>query len=143
MDTADSAGTSRTPDFVAGRGRSILVVDDEVIVRMLLVELLAEAGFDVVEAHDGPSALRALEGIETLGLLVTDVGLPGGMNGRQLADAIRQARGELGVLFVTGYVHMKAIEGDAERPNMRVIAKPFTGEALLRCVDEMLARPIA
>lgn len=140
MGTTNLAGAARTSDFRAGGGQSILVVDDEVIVRMLLVELLEEAGYTVVEAHDGASALRALEDAGAIDLLVTDVGLPGGMNGRQLAAAIRETHPELGVLFVTGYADMAADREDGTAPNTCVVAKPFKGDELLRRVVELLAR---
>ncbi len=140
MSTEDLAGTVRAPDFPPGGRRSILVVDDEIIVRMLMVDLLEEAGHAVIEAHDGTSALRALDDGGAIDLLVTDVGLPGGMNGRQLADAIRSARPDLGVLFVTGYADMQTVGEDTPDPNTRVVAKPFKGDELLRCVSELLAR---
>lgn len=140
MSTEDLAGTARAPDFPPGGRRSILVVDDEIIVRMLMVDLLEEAGHAVVEAHDGASALRALDDAGAIDLLVTDVGLPGGMNGRQLADAVRAERPDLGVLFVTGYAGTPAAAQDASDPNTRVVAKPFKGDELLRRVGELLAR---
>ena len=140
MSTEDLAGTARAPDFPPGGRRSILVVDDEIIVRMLMVDLLEEAGHAVIEAHDGASALRALDDAGAIDLLVTDVGLPGGMNGRQLADTIRTARPDLGVLFVTGYADVQTVGNDASDSNTRVVAKPFKGDDLLRRVDELLAR---
>ena len=131
---------SSTAASVADSGQTILVVDDEVIVRMLMVELLEEAGYEVIEAHDGASALRALDDAGAIDLLVTDVGLPGGLNGRQLADAVREGRPELGVLFVTGYAHLQAVGNDTSDPNTGVMAKPFKGDELLRRVVELLAR---
>ena len=140
MSTEDLAGTTRALESQPGGGRSILVVDDEIIVRMLMVDLLEEAGHAVIEAHDGASALRALDDAGAIDLLVTDVGLPGGMNGRQLANAVRAARPELGVLFVTGYADMQAAAKDASDPNTGVVAKPFKGDELLRRVGELLSR---
>jgi len=83
--------------------QTILVVDDEPLIRMLAVEQLQELGYKVLEAGDGPSALRILKSSSTVKLLITDVGLPGGMNGRQLADAARIDNPKLEVLFITGY----------------------------------------
>ena len=140
MSTEDLAGSARAPDFPLGGRRSILVVDDEIIVRMLMVDLLEEAGHAVIEAHDGASALRALDDDGAIDLLVTDVGLPGGMNGRQLADTIRAACPNLGVVFVTGYADVPAAAKDTSDPYTRVVAKPFKGDDLLRRVDELLAR---
>jgi PAS domain S-box-containing protein len=127
-----------SPSPVASAERKILVVDDEVIVRMLLVELLEEEGYTVIEAHDGASAVQALNETGEIDLLVTDVGLPGGMNGRQLADAIRTRHPELGVLFVTGYADMQVVDGSNPQSNTLVMAKPFVGAELLRRVAQLL-----
>jgi len=81
-----------------GNGEVVLVVDDEPIIRMLVVEVLAEAGYTAVEAGDGPAALKMLQSEARIELLITDVGLPGGLNGRQVADAARVARPELRVI---------------------------------------------
>lgn len=115
----------------------ILVVDDEIIVRMLIVELLEEQGYSVIEAPDGPSALAALDDAGGIDLLVTDVGLPGGMNGRQLAGAVRERLPDLGVLFVTGYADMQTA-GDELPANTAVVAKPFRGADLLAPVAALL-----
>ena len=114
----------------------ILLVEDEAAVRTLAAEALRERGYVVVEATDGPSGLAALAGAARVDLLVTDVGLPG-LNGRQLADAARERRPELPVLFVTGYAGTAL--GDALPPGMAVIAKPFTLEALAARATAMLA----
>jgi CheY-like chemotaxis protein len=109
----------------AESGETVLVVDDEASVRMLVSETLAELGYNAVEAADGPSALRILQSNRRIDLLVTDVGLPG-LNGRQLADAARVGRPDLRVLFATGYAHNAAIgAGRTLEPGMEIIAKPF------------------
>lgn len=84
-------GGSAIPAQATARG-TVLVVDDEPLVRMLISEVLADFGYAVQVAWDGPSALQILNSITRLDLLVTDVGMPGGMNGRQLADAAREQR---------------------------------------------------
>lgn len=76
---------------------------------MLIVEVLQEAGYRAIEAGDGPSGLKILDSDIRLELLITDVGLPGGMNGRQVADAARLSRPGLKVLFVTGYAENAAV----------------------------------
>jgi CheY-like chemotaxis protein len=81
----------------------ILVVEDEPDVRQLAVETLRALGYEVIEAADGPGALKLLKARGDIRLLFTDVGLPGGITGRQLADAARRDRPELKVLFTTGY----------------------------------------
>src|SRR3546814_12168821 len=86
-----------------GAGETVLVIDDEATVRMLIVEVLEEAGYTAIEADDGPSGLQILQSDIQIDLLITDVGLPGGMTGRQLADAARESRPDLKVLFVQGY----------------------------------------
>lgn len=122
-------------------GRStILVVDDEPLVRMVAVELLEELGHAVLEADDGPSALRILNSRPDIELLITDVGLPNGMNGRQLADAIRTQRPDLNVLFITGYAENAVLNhGHLER-GMQVITKPFAADAFARRVSELIVR---
>src|SRR3546814_2268448 len=75
-----------------GAGETVLVIDDEATVRMLIVEVLEEAGYTAIEADDGPSGLKILQSDIQIDLLITDVGLPGGMNGRQIADAARESR---------------------------------------------------
>jgi PAS domain S-box-containing protein len=85
-----------------GDGETVLVIDDEATVRMLVVEVLEEAGYRALEAEDGPSGLKILQSDARIDLLITDVGLPGGLNGRQVADAARRSRPELKVLFITG-----------------------------------------
>src|SRR3954452_6825325 len=100
---AASAETIVTPEPLArDRKETVLVVEDEALVRMVTVELLGEAGYQVLEADDAPGALRILDTGTSVDLLVTDVGLPG-LNGRQLAEMARQSRPALKVLFVTGY----------------------------------------
>src|SRR5450432_172317 len=84
-------------------GETIVVVDDEPLVRMLITDALSDAGYLILEASEGHSALKLLQANPQAELLVTDVGLPGSMNGRQLADAARSVRPDLKVLFVTGY----------------------------------------
>ena len=76
---------------------------------MLIVEVLREAGHVPIEAFDAPSGLRALESLSRIDLLITDVGLPGGLNGRQVADAARVKRPDLKVLFITGYAENAAL----------------------------------
>ena len=76
--------------LLASEGKTVLVIDDEPILRMLIVDTLEELGFQCAEAHDGPEGLAILEQSEQIDLLITDVGLPGGLNGRQVADRARE-----------------------------------------------------
>jgi CheY-like chemotaxis protein len=121
-----------------GQGETVLVIDDEEIVRMLVVEALEEAGYVALQAADGPSGLAILNSDARIDLLVSDVGLPGGMNGRQVADAARLTRPDLKVLFITGYAVNAVVEGDTLDPGMAVMTKPFQVSALGARIREMI-----
>jgi CheY-like chemotaxis protein len=121
----------------AGRGETVLVVEDEPAVRQLIVEILTEAGYRTLEADDGPSAIPLLESSQHLDLLISDVGLPG-LNGRQVAEIGRKHRPDLKVLFVTGYAQHAAIRSDFLGPGMQMITKPFQADTLARRVREMI-----
>ena len=132
-------------DLVAGPGKkvtksSVLVVDDEPAARMFVTDVLSDAGYTVVEAHDSRSGLHALESEIRIDLMVTDVGLPGGMNGRQLADAARQRRPGLKVLFVTGYEEEDAARSHLLDEGVLVMTKPFGMEALKATVEGIIGR---
>jgi PAS domain S-box-containing protein len=130
---ADAPATSAQ----ARTGKTVLVVDDEPSVRMLVTEVLEELGYVSIEASDGPAGLRMLQSDMRVDLLVTDVGLPGGINGRQLADAARTTRPDLRVLFITGYAENAIIGNGQLAPNMGVLTKPFVMETLARRIIEM------
>ena len=115
----------------------ILVVDDEPTVRMLVVEVVEELGYRVMKAHDGPSAMRIIESGQPIDLLITDVGLPGGMNGRQIADAALARLPALKVLFITGYAEQTVMSNNQLAPNMAIMTKPFAMEALANRIREI------
>ena len=116
----------------------MLVVEDDAAVRMLVIEALRDEGYQVLEAQDGPSGLQALMSATQLDLLVTDVGLPG-MDGRQLADAARERRPALKVLFITGYAYSAGLgQGAALPPGMGLVTKPFTLASLMTKVRAMI-----
>jgi PAS domain S-box-containing protein len=108
----------------------VLVIEDELPVRMVISDLLSDLGYTVLEAGDARSGLKILEAGTLVDLLVTDVGLPGGMNGRQLADAARLWRPNLKVLFITGYAESVAVSNTLKEQGMQVMTKPFMLEAL-------------
>jgi len=117
---------------------TILVVDDEPLIRMMTMERLEDEGYIVLEAADGPKAMRILDSDRHIDLLVTDVGLPGGMNGRQVADAARAARPDLRILFITGYAEQAVLHhGDLEQ-GMQILTKPFDMDQLNRRVRALL-----
>jgi signal transduction histidine kinase len=130
-----------------GAGETVLVIDDEPTVRMLIVEVLEENGYSAIEATDGPSGLRILESDARIDLLITDVGLPGGLNGRQVADAARRTRPELKVLFITGYAENAGIGNGLLERGMEVITKPFAmaslGAKIRELIDSWPDRPPA
>jgi len=123
----------------AGQGETVLVVDDEPTVRMLVTEVLEDLGYIAIEAADGPAGLRVLRSDVRLDLLVTDVGLPGGMNGRQVADAGRAVRPGLKVLFITGYAENAVVGNGHLDPGMHVLTKPFAMEALASRIKQLIA----
>jgi len=127
-ETADEDATVAAPR--ADRGETVLIVDDEPSVRMLVTETLDELGYAVIEASDGASGLKLLQSDIRIDLLITDVGLPGGMNGRQMADAARQSRPALKVLFITGYAENAAIGNGQLEAGMHVLTKPFNLDRL-------------
>jgi len=120
-------------------GQAVLVVDDEPSIRMLIADVLEELGYESEEAADGKAALKVLEGERHLDLLITDIGLPGGMNGTQLADAALMMRPELKVLFITGYAEQSVIGNAKQRPGAHVVTKPFAMEALAGQIREIIA----
>jgi PAS domain S-box-containing protein len=122
----------------AASGETVLVVEDEPVVRGVILEMLAEQGYRTREALDGLSGLRILRTDERIDLLVTDVGLPG-MNGRQLADQAREARPGLKILFITGYAESVAIADGFLQPGMEMITKPFDLGHLSRRVRAMVS----
>ncbi|MFS0772521.1 PAS domain-containing protein [Sphingomonas sp. 1P08PE] len=133
----DEAPFKATPLRTAS-GRTVLVVDDEPTVRMLVVDALEELGYACAEAGDGAEGLRILEAAEHIDMLITDVGLPGGMNGRQVAEAARALRPELKILFITGYAENAVLNhGHIER-GMEVLTKPFAVDDLTARVDRLL-----
>jgi signal transduction histidine kinase/CheY-like chemotaxis protein len=116
----------------------VLVVDDEPTVRMLVAEVAEEMGYTVLEAFDGPSAMRLLQGDAAIDLLITDVGLPGGMNGRQVADAALSLKPDLNILFITGYAENAVIGNGQLAPNMALLTKPFAMDALAQRIREIM-----
>ena len=132
----EAAEPNKADALQAGVGEAVLLVEDEADVRALAAEALRELGYRVLEAADGPAALRLLGGNIRVDLLVSDVGLPGGLNGRQVADAARETRPDLPVLFITGYAG-GAVEG-ALPAGMTVIGKPFALDVLAAKVRNMI-----
>jgi len=144
--TVDDAALAAVPPAPpAQAGETVLVVDDEASVRMLVAEVLQDLGYAAIEAVDGPSGLAVLRSDARIDLMISDVGLPGGMNGRQLADAGRSLRPDLRVLFITGYAESAVMSqpapGVRPDPGMQVMTKPFTLDALGARIRELINAP--
>jgi CheY-like chemotaxis protein len=127
------------PTSLSGAGHLVLVVDDEPLARMVVVDILEELGFQAVEAEDGVQALDVLGSAVRLSLLITDVGLPNGMNGRQVAEAARRLRPNLPVLFITGYAENAVLSHGHLEVGMQIATKPFDVERLKRRIADLIA----
>ena len=130
--------TELTEPRFAYDGETVLVVDDEPAVRMLIAEVLGDLGYQPLEAENGSTGLKILETNCRIDLLVTDVGLPGGLNGRQLADAALVLRPKLKVLFITGYAENAVVGDGLLKPGMHLLTKPFSIEELGRRMKSIL-----
>jgi CheY-like chemotaxis protein len=122
----------------AASGETVLVVEDEPVVRSLIIEVLEDLGYHTLEAADGPEGLKLLQSGRRIDLLVTDVGLPG-LNGRQMADAAREKRPDLKVLFITGYAENATLAAGFLEPGMQMITKPFAVDALAQKIRSIIS----
>jgi PAS domain S-box-containing protein len=120
------------------QGETVLVVDDEPTVRMLVTDILEDLGYTAIEASDSVAGLKVLQSDVRIDLLVSDVGLPGGMNGRQMADAARVLRPGLKVLFITGYAENSILGNGLLAPGMAVLTKPFAIETMAARIRSMI-----
>ncbi|TVT91247.1 response regulator [Pseudomonas sp. RGB] len=137
-------GEMQAPEYLnpaltpyANAGETVLIVEDDPAVRVLVSAVLKELGYAFVEAGDADTALPIIESDQRIDLLISDVGLPG-MNGRQMAEIGRQIRPQLKVLFITGYAEHAAVRGGFLDPGMQLITKPFTFDLLTAKVREMI-----
>jgi signal transduction histidine kinase len=137
-----AAGAAPQPGLRAqappGAGETVLVVEDDASVRLLVVEVLRELGYAAIEVAGGDAALEFLASARRIDLLVTDVGLPG-LNGRQLAEIAREHRPDLPVLFMTGYAAAAARRSEFLGPGMEMIPKPFALDGLAVKIRQMIA----
>ncbi|WP_353474301.1 response regulator [Salipiger sp. H15] len=128
---AETGGSRPVP------GKTILVVEDEILVRMVVVDALRDRGYAVLEAGTGAEALDILRATPQVDVLLTDVGLPRGMNGRQLAEAARAERPGLRIVFVTGYDEDAAGGERLSAADVEVVQKPFDLDLLVGKVGEL------
>jgi CheY-like chemotaxis protein len=129
---------ARAQAAFGGHGETVLIIDDEPTIRMLIADVLESAGYNAIETADGAAGLRVLESGARIDLLITDVGLPGGMNGRQVADAGRVLRPDLKVLFITGYAENAVVGNGHLDPGMQIVTKPFAIEELSEKIRQMI-----
>jgi DNA-binding response OmpR family regulator len=127
----------------SGKGETVLLIEDEHTLRDIVEEVLRDAGYRVLTAQDGPAGLQILDSDKRIDLLVTDVGLPGGLNGRQVADAARVGRPGLKVLFITGYANTAAVGNGQLDHGMEVLTKPFEISAFANKVRTLIDMRIA
>jgi len=137
VDAAGRAEPSPESELTSS-GETVLVVDDEPSVRMFVSESLGSCGYIVIEATDSLAGLQLLRSDTRIDLLVTDIGLPGGIDGRQMANTGRSFRPGLPVLFMTGYAQPNILDNAQLEPNTAVLTKPFTLEALTLNVNALL-----
>jgi CheY-like chemotaxis protein len=135
----DSAPTLDTTVAPTGTGETVLVIEDDESVRLLVMQVLEELGYQGLETADGRQAVPILESSRHLDLLISDVGLPG-LNGRQLAEIAREQRPDLPILFMTGYARQAADQAEFLGGGMEIISKPFDIDQLGRRISEILRR---
>ena len=131
------AETTRGEVQTAQAGQTVLVIEDEPVVRSVVLDVLEELGYHALEAADGPAGLDILRSRRRIDLLITDIGLPG-LNGRQVVDAARLVRPHLKVLFMTGYAENATLASGFLEPGMAMVTKPFAIEDLSRRIFEMI-----
>jgi PAS domain S-box-containing protein len=142
VETAPVAGHDAEPPLAAGTRKGVvMVVDDEDDIRAVMSEVLELQGYTVLAACDAPQALRLLKEARP-DMLVTDVGLPNGMNGRQLADHVRTQWPQLPVLMVTGYAESTVMKNEKLPAQMEILTKPFAMNALVDKVGALLAQSV-
>jgi CheY-like chemotaxis protein len=122
----------------AESGETVLIVDDEPTVRLLIADVLNEHGYAAIEASDSVAGLRVLQSDARVDLLISDVGLPGGMNGRQMVAAARVTRPNLKVLFITGFAENALLNSGQLEPGMAVLTKPFAIDVLAARIRELM-----
>jgi CheY-like chemotaxis protein len=131
-------GDDKTRELPRGRAETVLVVEDDPDVRDYSIEMITDLGYTVLSAGDGASALRLLDSHREVSLLFTDVGLPGGMNGRQLAEQALRRLPRLKVLYTTGYARNAIVHQGRLDSGVEVIFKPFTYSDLAAKIRQVL-----
>ncbi|KPW87037.1 Signal transduction histidine kinase [Pseudomonas syringae pv. cerasicola] len=138
-----AAEPERTEEPAQHTGETVLIVDDEPSVRMLVAEVITGLGYNCLEAGDAQSGLQILQSDTRIDLLISDIGLPGGMNGREMADAAGDCRPGLPTLFITGYAKTSVLDDCHLRPCTQVLTKPFGLDALAGRVTGLIGADAA
>ncbi len=131
---SDNRASATLTDPVA---RRVLVVEDEFLIRLTLSEVLADEGYDVMEAGSGDEAMQLLEASAEIAVLLTDIQLPGSLDGRALARRVRETRPELPVIFMTG--RPDAVGELASGTKDLYIAKPYLPSEICAAVRRLMA----
>ncbi|MFJ4351014.1 PAS domain-containing protein [Pseudomonas sp. NPDC089428] len=131
--------SARKPLASSSGGQRIVLVEDQAALRLVVAEVLEELGYQVQAFENGATALAHMQQCEQPDLLLSDIGLPGGLNGRQLAERCRQLHPQLKVLFITGYDESAALSDGQLLQGTSVLTKPFELEALAERVRQLLA----
>jgi CheY-like chemotaxis protein len=139
---ASAAAATGASEAVIPRGtETVLAVEDDDLVRAFVVAQLRSFGYATLEARDGPEALRIVDGGAQFDLLFTDVVMPGGMNGRQLAREVRQRRPDVRVLFTSGYTENAIVHHGHLDAGIAMLNKPYRKVDLARKLREVFAAP--
>jgi PAS domain S-box-containing protein len=136
----ENDGPAVRAPIVEGQGQTVLVVEDDDAVRLLICEVLSDLSYRVIQVADADAAIELLAGGRRIDFMVSDVGLPS-MNGRQLAEVARRFRPDLPILFVTGYAENAATKAGFLGTNMDMISKPFAVETLAEKISELMGEP--
>jgi CheY-like chemotaxis protein len=137
LEPSGEAPDSAPAPVQTGGRKTVLVVDDEVLLRMVITDALEELDYRILEAGVGAAALKLLQSEPDIDLLITDIGLPGGMDGRQLATAARTVRPDLKIMFVTGYTQDATLTAGGTGARIEVMTKPFAIEELVERVRSL------
>ena len=135
---AASALSLDSPSWMSGK--LVMIVDDEEAVRLIVSDVVGDLGARILTAEDAISAMELADRLPALqpDVLITDIGMPGGLNGRQLAVRMREKFPGLKVLFITGYAEQNILDEGLLEPGCALLVKPFSTDALLRKLHHLL-----
>ena len=128
--TQAAAEPSASPALAERGSEHVLVVDDDDMVRDFVVRRLASLGYQVSEAPDGPAGLEIIRARDDIDLLLTDVVMPGGMSGRDLAEEAAKLRPELRILFTSGYSENSIVHDSRLDQGVELLQKPYRRQEL-------------